>query len=209
MREGVTNTSPTPSETRRNYVLGLKRNHPKLFDAIQTVIKKVGESDENRLHDAFEKRNGRTVRRRYFGFDISSLPESTAWTDLKSVIAVESITSKDNDPDRKVTATWRYYISNHHHLNDKLPGYIRNHWGIENKLHWVLDVQMNEDDDQKMEKKSVRSFALLKRIAINIVNTKKIALQATITKTKKPSLRSMMKRAGWNNDWLLSLLDHL
>jgi predicted transposase YbfD/YdcC len=192
-----------------NYVLGLKRNHPKLFDAIQTVIKKVGESDENRLHDAFEKRNGRTVRRRYFGFDISSLPESTAWTDLKSVIAVESITSKDNDPDRKVTATWRYYISNHHHLNDKLPGYIRNHWGIENKLHWVLDVQMNEDDDQKMEKKSVRSFALLKRIAINIVNTKKIALQATITKTKKPSLRSMMKRAGWNNDWLLSLLDHL
>lgn len=85
--------------------MGLKRNHPKLFDAIQTVIKKVGESDENRLHDAFEKRNGRTVRRRYFGFDISSLPESTAWTDLKSVIAVESITSKDNDPDRKVTAT--------------------------------------------------------------------------------------------------------
>ena len=105
-----------------NYVLGLKRNHPKLLGAVQTVIKEVGESNTNRLHDAFEKKNGRTVRRRYFGFDIASLPESAAWKDLKSVIAVESIASKDNDPDRKVTATWRYYISNHHHLNEKLPG---------------------------------------------------------------------------------------
>lgn len=115
----------------------------------------------------------------------------------------------NNDPERNVTATWRYYISNHHHLNKKLPGYIRNHWGIENKLHWVLDVQMKEDDDQKMEKKSARSFALLRRIAMNVVNTKKIALQQSATIKKKPSLRSMMKRAGWNNDWLLSLLQHI
>mgnify|MGYP001157526801 CR=1 FL=1 len=52
----------------------------------------------------------------------------------------------------------------YHHKNDKLPSYIRNHWGIENKLHWVLDVHLKEDDDQKAERKSVRSFAILKRI---------------------------------------------
>lgn len=183
-------------EKKGSYVLCLKRNHPQFFDTVLELVKDVGGNDTNRLHDAIERRNGRTVRRRYFGYDISQLPVVKDWKDLKTVVAVESITSKDNDPSQKVTAAWRYYITNHHHLDRTLPGYIRNHWGIENKLHWVLDVQMREDDDKKIEKKSVRSFALLKRTAINIVNTKKIALQKTATKKKKPSTRSMMKRAG-------------
>ena len=130
-----------------NYMLGLKRNHPRLFDAVQTVIKEVGESNVNRLHDAFERKNGRTVRCGVIlGLISHFFPKVEAWKDLKRVVAVESIASKDNDPDRNVTATWLYYISNHHHLNEKSPEYIRNHWAIENKLHWVMDVQMNEDD---------------------------------------------------------------
>ncbi len=79
-----------------------------------------------------------------------------------------------------------------------MPDYIRNHWGIENKLHWVLDVQLKEDDDQKSERKSARSFALLKRIALNIVRTK--------DKTPKRSVKRKLKRAGWDNNYLISLL---
>ena len=82
--------------------------------------------------------------------------------------------------------------------NDKLPNYIRNHWGIENKLHWVLDVHLKEDGDQKAERKSVRSFAILKRIALNVVRSH--------DPHSKRSLRGRLKRSGWSNEYLLSLL---
>ena len=79
-----------------------------------------------------------------------------------------------------------------------MPAYIRNHWGIENKLHWVLDVHMKEDDDQKSERKSARSFALLKRIALNIVRTKDT--------TPKRSLKRKLKHSGWDDSYLLNML---
>lgn len=164
-------------DKKANYVLGLKRNNPKLLDEVKGLINQIGHNNSNCLSDEFEKKNGRVTRRRYFGFDISNLSQSIHWSEIKSVIAVESIASKaNNNTDKNVVSTWRYYISNHNYSNLKLPSYIRNHWGIENKLHWVLDVQMNEDDDKKIEKKSVRSFAILKRTAINIINTKKLFL---------------------------------
>jgi predicted transposase YbfD/YdcC len=182
-----------------DYVLGLKRNHPKLYDAVKEYVNKIGESNENRLFDAFDDSHGRSVRRRVFGYDVSKLPETQDWLGAKTVVAVETISSKDNDPSHKVRAEWRYYLSSHKCTDKRLPGYIRNHWGIENKLHWVLDVHLKEDDDQKAERKSVRSFALLKRIALNIVRSNDFS-------PKKRSLRRKLKRSGWDNDYLLSLL---
>lgn len=182
-----------------DYVLGLKRNHPKLYKAVEEYIKKVGESNENLLFDAFDDSHGRRVRRRAFGYDVSKLPETQDWSGAKTVIAVETMSSKDNDPSRQVNAEWRYYLSSHKYTDKNLPNYIRNHWGIENKLHWVLDVHLKEDNDQKAERKSVRSFALLKRIALNIVRSNDLS-------SKKRSLRRKLKRSGWDNDYLLSLL---
>ena len=181
-----------------DYVLGLKRNHPKLYQEVEDHIKEKGATAANRLYDAFEQGHGRLVRRRYFGFDTTSLSQAQDWSGLASVIAVETISSKDNDPEHKVSSEWRYYLSSHHYTNEKLPEYIRNHWGIENKLHWILDVHMKEDNDQKAESKSARSFALLKRIALNIVRSKDL--------TSKKSLRRKLKRSGWDNDYLLLLL---
>lgn len=90
-------------------------------------------------------------------------------------------------------------IDSHQSTNRQLASYIRNHWNIENKLYWVLDVHLKEDDDQKRERKSVRSFALLKRIALNIV-------RSNDNSPKKRSLRRKLKHSGWDNDYLLSLL---
>ena len=80
----------------------------------------------------------------------------------------------------------------------RITGYIRNHWGIENKLHWVLDVHLKEDSDQKAERKSARSFAILRRIELNIVRSK--------DEKSKRSLRGRLKRSGWDDGYLLSLL---
>ena len=185
-------------EKKGEYVLGLKRNHPNLYEAAEEHIKKIGESNENRLFDAFDNSHGRKVRRRFFGYDVSKLLETNNWVAAKTVVAVETISSKDNDPNCNVSADWRYYLSSHKCTDKSLPDYIRNHWGIENKLHWVLDVHLKEDDDQKSERKSARSFALLKRIALNIVCTKDT--------TPKMSLRRKLKRPTWDDDHLLSIL---
>lgn len=185
-------------EKKGEYVLGLKRNHPKLYEATEEHVKKIGERDENRLFDAFDDSHGRSVRRRVFGYDVSKLPETQGWLGAKTVVAVETISSKDNDPNHNVSAEWRYYLSSHKHTNKGLPYYVRNHWSIENKLHWVLDVHLKEDDDKKSERKSARSFALLKRIALNIVRTKDT--------TPKISLRRKLKHPAWDDDHLLSIL---
>ena len=97
-------------------------------------IAKEGELSTNRLHDKFDDNHGRLVRRRYFGYDVSKLGEVIDWKGAKSIVAVEIISSKNNDSNGKVSAEWRYYLSSHHHKSDKLPSYIRNHWGIKNKL---------------------------------------------------------------------------
>lgn len=185
-------------EKKGNYVLSLKRNQPKLYDAALKHIEKIGESNENRLFDAWDDSHGRSVRRRFFGYDISKLEQAKDWLEAKTVVAVETISSKNNDPNHNVSAEWRYYLSNHKCDNKSLPDYIRNHWSIENKLHWVLDVHLKEDNDQKSERKSARSFALLKRIALNIVRTKDT--------TPKRSLRRKLKHSAWDDDYLLSML---
>ncbi len=185
-------------DKKGDYILGLKKNHPKLYKAVEDHIKIEGENDKNRLFDAFDEGHGKLVRRRCFGYNISSLPETNDWYNAKTVVAVETISSKNNDPNHKVSSEWRYYLSSHASTNKELPKYIRNHWGIENKLHWVLDVNLKEDDDQKFERKSARSFALLKRIALNIVRSKD-------TNPKK-SLRRKLKRSAWDNEYLISLL---
>jgi len=186
------------TKQKGNYVLGLKRNHPKLYKAVEAHILQEGENDKNRLSDTFDNSHGRTVRRRYFGYNISNLEAVREWPGAKTVVAVETISSKNNDPKRNVSVEWRYFLSNHKHTNNNLPGYIRNHWGIENKLHWVLDVQMKEDDDKKAERQSARSFSLLKRIALNTVKTK--------DKTPKRSVRRKLKHSGWDDNYLLNML---
>ena len=185
-------------EKKGHYVLGLKRNHPKLYDAVESYIQQKGDQPSHCLSDCFDDLHGRTVRRRYFGYDICSLPEVKDWCDAQSIVAVETISSRKNDPKRCVTANWRYYLSSHKSTQKSLPDYVRHHWSIENKMHWVLDVQFKEDDDQKSERKSVRSFSLLRRIALNIVRDR--------DKTPKRSHKRKLKMAGWDNDYLLSLL---
>ena len=67
-------------------------------------IAKEGESNANKLHDKFDVNHGRLVRRRYFGYDIFKLNKAADWVGAKSVIAVEKMSSKNNDPNKKVSA---------------------------------------------------------------------------------------------------------
>ncbi len=188
----------TIQEKKGNYVFGLKRNHPTLHDAALLLFEKKTELGCHKLADFVENKHGRQTRRRYFSFDAKGLPSIEEWKGAKSIVAVETMTSKNNDLSGKLRSEWRFYLTSHKAKLEGLPGYIRNHWGIENKLHWSLDVSMREDDDQKAERLSVRSFSLLRRIALNIVKSKDL--------TPKRSVRRKLKRSGWDNDYLVGLL---
>ena len=83
-------------EKKGNYVFGLKKNHPTLYEAASALKAREGENDQNRLYDAFDEQHGRCVRRRYFGYDAHTLPTIHEWEGAKSLIAVETISSKNN-----------------------------------------------------------------------------------------------------------------
>ena len=74
---------------------------------------------------------------------------------------------------------------------------IRTHWGIENTLHWVLDVTFREDDSRVRDRRAARNLAVLRRIAINLIGCDRSA---------RDSVRAKRKEAAWNDDYMLQLL---
>jgi predicted transposase YbfD/YdcC len=79
----------------------------------------------------------------------------------------------------------------------RLAGVIRQHWGIENGLHGVLDVAFNEDRMRQRERQGVENVALLNRLAVSLLRQ---------DKTVKAGVKCKRKRAGWDDDYLLHLL---
>ena len=94
----------------------------------------------------------------------------------------------------------RYYITSLKPDAKRLNASIRRPWGIENKLHWVLDVGFGEDLDRKRAGHAAQNFSLLNRIALNLLKQ---------DKTSKRGVHGKRLKAGWDNDSLLHLLGNL
>lgn len=75
---------------------------------------------------------------------------------------------------------------------------MRSHWGIENKLYWLLDVSFNEDKSRKRVINAAENFSVILRMALNLVKNET---------SKKRSVRGKRLKAGWDNDYLLTILD--
>jgi predicted transposase YbfD/YdcC len=90
----------------------------------------------------------------------------------------------------------RFYITSLKPQAERLNHAIRQHWGIENKLHWALDVSFAEDLDRKRVANAAQNFSLLNRIALNLLQQ---------DKTTKLGIKGKRLKAGWDNDYLLAL----
>src|ERR687883_261875 len=146
--------------------------------------------------DAFDDGHGRLVRRRVFACpDLDALTTLQDWPKLAAVLAVETIRGI---PGRgKVTAEIRYYLSSAKLPPEELAVAIRNHWRVENGLHWVLDVVFREDASRVRERNAARSLALLRKIALNL---------ARADGSLKASLRGKRKYAGWDDTFMAALI---
>ena len=182
-----------------DYLLALKGNRKKAHAEVKAWFAANAFALGGSLRpcfDAFDDGHGRLVRRRVFACTERGLFATLAdWPGLRAVLAVETIRGI---PGRgKVTAEIRHYLSSAELPPAALAAAIRSHWGIENGLHWVLDVAFREDASRVRERNAARNLALLRKIALNL---------ARADTTLKASLKGKRKYAGWDDAFMATLI---
>ena len=186
-------------ERDADYLVTLKANQGKKFAAVQELCSTTcfSHSPVHRpVHDEFDDGHGRLVRRRVFVCsDATALEPLRDWPGLKTVLAVETIRSVNGFG--KTETDIRYFLSSSTDQPEILAKAIRQHWQIENSLHWVLDVTFNEDHCRIRDRKAVQNFALLRKIAINLVRRHQAS---------KASLKGRRKMAAWDNRYMEQVL---
>lgn len=165
-------------EKAADYLMAVKRNQSSLHNEIvdqfhfatTQSVKVKGSSWD--LHEQVEKSNGRVTRRRIavtqqLDWMIPSIRKR--WKDLASLIMIE--TESYNVIQKKTTTQKRLYISSKRAGAEQFAGWIRQHWSIENGCHWVLDTLYREDLSQVRLANAVKNFAILRRMALNLLKT--------------------------------------
>jgi predicted transposase YbfD/YdcC len=185
---------------KADYVLALKTNHPTLYQEVKKWFESsLANNFEgiNVSHDRrVEKGHHRTEKRLVWAVPLSEfggLYKQGQWSGLQTIVMVERTRHLWN----KVTHEVQFYLSSLPADAQNLGNAIRTHWGIENQVHWTLDVTFNEDHCRIRSCYSPRNFALLRRMALNALNQEI---------TLKRSLRQKMKRAAMNNDYMMTVL---
>ena len=176
-----------------HYVLALKRNQQTLYDDAVLLLddpdcKRVTAKPEvDAGHDRIETRTA------VVSSDIKALCEMHRWPGLRAIGRIERLCEY---PDGRTSTETAYYLLSTILTPERLNAVVRSHWGIENRLHWRLDVVMNEDQDRVRLGNGPHNMAVLRHMALNILQKD----------TAKRSTRLKIKRAAWNDDYLTSLI---
>jgi predicted transposase YbfD/YdcC len=181
-----------------DYILSLKANHPTLFQDVNTWFNSQQTASLLPLPLEYTNEAGhhRIENRKYWAFSLSQLPplhESAQWAGFQTVVVVERIRHLRT----KTTHEIQFYLSSLSSNSSQIPRAIRQHWGIENSLHWVLDVTFREDACRVRSLHAPHNLALVRRFALNILNCEH---------TFKGSLKQKSKRAAMDNRYMLTLL---
>jgi predicted transposase YbfD/YdcC len=177
-----------------DYIIAIKDNQKNLKEEIEYEFKV---QSKIRKHETLEKGHGRIETRICEVIDnLTELSNIEQWNNLKSIIKITSI-REVND---KTTKEERFYISSLEQTPEYFNQAVRKHWAVENNLHWVLDVQFNEDESRKRKDSAAENFAVVRRFALTGV---------TQTPLKRYGVNNRRLIASWNEEYLIKVLGNL
>src|SRR5580658_697412 len=181
-----------------DYLLAVKANQPTLRSEIETFFADADPASLDTVTD-LDKGHGRIEERTV------TVAREVDWLNgdkhfpgelrLPGVATIIKVSSRTELKDRGRFDT-RYYISSAALIAQAAANAVRGHWGIENRLHWVLDVVFNEDQSRLRSGHGAKNMAVVRHFAINLVRQAK----------DKKSIKTRRKRAGWDPDYLASLI---
>ena len=196
-----TNIAKTIVEAQADYVLSVKENQGRLFEDIATLFAVDQASDFKYASYEYKKTtnkgHGRIDMRECWSTSdpayLRLIRGLENWIGLRS-IAMVICTRIIGD---QVTRYVRYYITSLPSDADRILHAVRKHWSIENKLHWVLDVALNEDHCRVRKDQAPENLAVLRHIALNLLKQEK---------TAKGGIHAKQLQAAWKEDYLLKVL---
>jgi predicted transposase YbfD/YdcC len=188
-------------EQRGDYVLALKGNHPNLYQDVVQLFEFARQQDwkgiEHQFHQTRNQGHGRVEIRRHWTMGNSEyLYGAEQWKGLQSIGLVES----ERRIKDKITVEQRYYLMSIPSDARVLAQSVRSHWGIENQLHWVLDVGFYEDNLRGCLGYSAENLAVIRHLALNLLTHESTAFGGIHAKRLK---------AGWDNHYLSLVLNSL
>jgi predicted transposase YbfD/YdcC len=175
------------------YVLALKENQAALLAGAREVLEQA--SPEERAEES-SKSHGRFEQRCAVVVPDSKLAEQHAFPGIRAVARIDTVRRVEGKAEER---TSRHFLLSQPLAADKLLHVVRTHWSIENQLHWVLDVVFDEDRARNRKDNGPENLALVRKLALNLLRTH----------PDKASIRRKVKRAGWDDTFLLSLLGQM
>lgn len=182
-----------------DYLLAVKANQSYLRDEMEFIFRIDQEQNfKDAPYDYAEtvnKGHGRIETRRcWLVSDEEYLRNiSNKWIGLKGLVFIES----ERIINEKTERSMRYFITSLRSNATQVLEYQRSHWGIENKLHWVLDMAFNEDRARMRKDNAASNFAIIRKMSLNLLRQ---------DKTKKIGVKGKRLHCGWDNKYLLSIL---
>ena len=174
------------------YCLQIKGNQGDMLADVRTFAEDQ-DTDYIEEYKTIDADHGRIEERSYRVYDVPEyLTNTHSWPHLQAFVHVVSKRTVSD----KASRSDRFYLLSRKHTAQAAAELIRGHWQIENSLHWSLDVVMNDDQHRARKDHAPANFATLRRIALNIIKAN----------NAKGSNRGKFKKAGWNNEFLKSLI---
>jgi predicted transposase YbfD/YdcC len=182
-------------EQKGHYLLAVKDNQPTLRAAVEAVFEQACEADfvgvRSDGHEAIEDGHGRHEERYVTVIsDPTGLPGE--WPDVAAVVQV----NREREVGGQRAVTSHYYLTSYDGTAADFARWVRGHWGIENGLHWVLDVVFREDRSRIRAENAGANLAMIRRVAVSLLR-RAPGKGSGVTKRLK---------AGWDDDYLLQVL---
>jgi predicted transposase YbfD/YdcC len=186
-------------ESDADYVFVVKANQGGLLETIQGLFDHADEVKQVDCdyHKTVDKGHGRIETRECWTTSdpeyLTYITSRGNWRGLQSIGMIQA----QRCIGEETTVKRRYFISSQASNAELMLDVARTYWGIENKLHWILDIAFREDDSRIRKGDGAQNFAVLRHIALN---------QLRRESTPKISIRGKRKKAGWDNSFLLKVL---